>query len=78
MGRRAVELAPLQPLALRRDEAAAVVGMSVESFDLHVRPNVPAVRAGAVTVYPVGGLAAWLDRNASIVADDLAPRRRTA
>lgn len=75
MGRRLVELAPVQPLALRRDEAAAALGVSVETFDLHVRPYVPAVRLGALVTYPVAGLAAWLDRNATAIADDLISHR---
>jgi hypothetical protein len=65
-------------LALRRAEAAAAVGVSVETFDAHVRPFVPAARVGGVTIYPVAGLAAWLDANATALADDLAPRIRSA
>lgn len=75
MGRRHVDV-PVPALALRRDEAAAAVGVSVEIFDQHIRPSVPAVRVGSVVTFPVAGLSAWLERNASAVTDDLA--RRTA
>jgi hypothetical protein len=69
---------PTPALALRRAEAAAAVGASVETFDEYVRPHVPCVRLGGVTVYPVAGLTAWLEQHASTMADDLAPRRRNA
>lgn len=59
-------------LALRRAEAAAALGISVETFDTHVRPYVPAVRPGGVTAYPVAGLMAWLDANAHVISDDIA------
>lgn len=74
---------PVQALAYRRAEAAAALGMSVEVFDVHVRPHVPAVRLGGlpgtasakqrgVVVYPVAGLHDWLARNGAVVAEDLA------
>jgi hypothetical protein len=59
-------------LALRRAEAAAALGVSVEVFDRHVRPYVPAVRVGGVVAYPVAGLTRWLEQNSSAVAEDLA------
>jgi hypothetical protein len=73
MGRIHVDV-PVPAIALRRPEAAAALGLSVETFDAHVRPNVPAVRTGSVTTYPVAGLVAWAQANASIVADDLRGR----
>jgi len=73
MGRRLVEVAT-PALALRRPEAAAALGISVETFDEHVRPNVPAVRTGNVITYPVSGLERWLAANAGVITDDLARR----
>lgn len=70
MGRVHVDV-PVPALALRRPEAAAALGVSVETFDQHVRHAVPACRAGSVTVYPVRGLQAWLDANAATIADDV-------
>lgn len=70
MGRTRVDV-PTPALALRRAQAAASVGVSLEVFDRAVRPFVPAVRIGAVTVYPVDGLRRWLDRNVDVVADEL-------
>ena len=63
MGRRLVEV-PVPALALRRAEAAAALGVSVEVFDTHARPNLPVVRVASLVVYPVAGLTAWLDAHA--------------
>jgi len=60
MGRVTVNV-PVPALALRRAEAAASLGISVETFDSQVRPHVPVTRLGSVTVYPVAGLQAWLN-----------------
>jgi hypothetical protein len=70
VGRVHVEV-PVPALALRRPDAAAALGLSIEMFDAHVRPFVPAVRAGSVVTYPVAGLAAWLAKSASVVADEV-------
>ncbi|QEC48963.1 hypothetical protein FSW04_16210 [Baekduia soli] len=70
MGRRQIDV-PVPALALRRAEAAAALGVSVEVFDIHVRPHVPTARVGGVVVYSVTGLANWLDTNASAITDDL-------
>jgi hypothetical protein len=56
-------------LALRRAEAAAAFGVSLETFDKHVRPHVPAKRIGGVVVYPVTGLRDFLADATSIRAD---------
>jgi hypothetical protein len=50
-------------LALRRDEAAAALAVSVEFFDAYVRPEIRAVRRGRLTLYPVSELLQWLDDN---------------
>jgi hypothetical protein len=43
-------------LALRKEEAAAALGISDESFDRYVRPHVRVVRWGSLRVYPVAEL----------------------
>ena len=74
MGRALIEV-PTPALALRRAEAAAACGVSVEIFDTEIRPYVAAKRLGGkVTVYPVAGLADFLSTATSIV-DDLSDRR---
>jgi len=47
-------------LALRRAEAAAALGVSLETFDAHVRPHLAAVQLGTVTVYPAAELQRFL------------------
>lgn len=59
-------------LALRKEEAAAALGVSDESFDRYVRPSLPVVRLGTLRLYPVLALEAWLAERASAPADDLA------
>lgn len=70
MGRVRVDV-PVPALALRRAEAAAACGVSVETFDEHVRPHVPVCRLGGVTVYPVAALNQFLAKQGHAVADDL-------
>ena len=55
-------------LALRREEAAAAIGVSVDHFDTAVRPELRAVRRGRVVVYPVRELERWLEKNAATAA----------
>ena len=56
--------------ALRRDEAAAAIGVSVDHFDQHVRHELRAVRRGRVVVYPVSEIEKWLERNAATALED--------
>ena len=53
---------PVPALALRRSQAAAALGVSLEVFDAHVRPHIEAVRVGGVVVYPVEALQTFLGR----------------
>jgi hypothetical protein len=57
----------VEPIALRREQAAAVLSMSVESFDEHVRRDVKAIRRGRLTLYPTTELERWARENASAV-----------
>jgi hypothetical protein len=58
-------------LALRRAEAAEALGMSVESFERHVQPELRIVRRGRMRLIPVAELERWLDQNASRITNDL-------
>jgi hypothetical protein len=52
-------------IALRRAEAAAALGISLELFDREVRARVASMQIGSVTVYPVEELRAYLSLNAT-------------
>ena len=69
--------AEIPALALRRAEAAAACGVSVETFDAQIRPFVPVRRLGSVSVYPVLGLVEFLNRATSVI-DDLSKSRRAS
>jgi hypothetical protein len=58
------ELAPIPRLALTREEAAAAIGMSLDSFERHVQPTIRLVRRGRLRRVPVGELDRWLSENA--------------
>ena len=58
-------------LALRRADAAAACGVSVEVFDREVRPYVAVKRLGGVCVYPTSALERFLLADASSIFDDL-------
>ena len=69
-----------QPIALQRQDAAALLDISVDTFDRHVRPHVPVVYVGDVRLFPVDGLRAWLDSKADrpYAQADNTKRPRTA
>ncbi len=55
--------APLTRLAYRKGEAAAVYGISEDTFAT-IAHEIPCVRRGRVVLYPASHLQAWLDANA--------------
>jgi excisionase family DNA binding protein len=56
--------APIPRLALTREEAAAAVGMSLDSFERHVQPTLRLVRLGRMRLVPIAELERWLEENA--------------
>jgi len=56
--------APVPRLALGREEAAASLGMSLDSFERHVQPSLRLVRLGRMRLVPIGELERWLGENA--------------
>ena len=52
-------------LALRREEAAASLGMSVDSFERFVQPELRLVRKGRLRLVPIRELERWLEQNAA-------------
>jgi hypothetical protein len=58
------QLAPVPRVALTRVEAAAAIGMSLDSFERHVQPTLRLVRLGRMRLVPVAELERWLDEHA--------------
>ena len=55
---------PIPRLALDRAEAAAALGMSLDSFERHVQPTVRMVRLGRMRLVPIAELERWLAEHA--------------
>jgi excisionase family DNA binding protein len=53
--------------AYTREEAAATLGVSVDFFDEHVRPEIRVVYVGRRVLVPVREIEKWIDRHASRV-----------
>jgi hypothetical protein len=60
----------LRPVALPKPQAAAALGMSVDSFDRYVGPHVRCIRRGRLRIYPVAELERWADENAEALFGD--------
>ena len=62
--------APIPRLALTREEAAAAIGMSLDSFERYVQPTLRMVRCSArLRLVPVAELERWLEESAEQVLD---------
>jgi len=51
--------APVPRVALTREEAAASLGMSLDSFERHVQPHLKLIRVGRVRLVPIAELEQW-------------------
>jgi hypothetical protein len=56
---REVIAAPVPRVTLTREEAAASLGMSIDSFERHVQRDVRVIRRGRMVLVPVGELERW-------------------
>ena len=54
----------ITPVALSREDAAAALGMSLDSFERHVQPEVRLIRRGKLRLVPVEELRRWCEKNA--------------
>jgi hypothetical protein len=59
--RPAVVTVPIPRIALTREEAAAALGMSLDSFERHVQPELRLIRRGRLRLVPVTELQRWAD-----------------
>jgi hypothetical protein len=66
------DLAPIPRLGLTREEAAASLGMSLDSFERHVQPSIRMCRLGRIRLVPVRELERWLEDNAERTLDSAA------
>jgi excisionase family DNA binding protein len=66
------DLAPIPRLGLTREEAAASLGMSLDSFERHVQPSIRMCRLGRMRLVPVSELQRWLEDNAERTLDTAA------
>jgi hypothetical protein len=51
-------------LAVTRAEAAQALGVSINSFERHVQPELKIVRRGKLRLIPVREIERWLEENA--------------
>jgi hypothetical protein len=54
-------------VALSRQEAANSLGMSLDSFERHVQPELRLIRRGKLRLVPVAELERWANENAESV-----------
>jgi hypothetical protein len=62
----------LPRLALTRHEAASALGMSINSFERHVQPELRLVRRGKLRLIPVREIERWLTENSDPALDEAA------
>jgi hypothetical protein len=55
-------------VALTRAEAAAAIGMSLDSFERHVQPHVRMIYVGRIRLIPITELQRWCDSQAKRAA----------
>jgi hypothetical protein len=56
-------------LAITRVEAARALGMSINSFERHVQPELKIVRRGKLRLIPVREIERWLEENAELILE---------
>ena len=56
-------VAPAERLGYTKPEAAAALGMSVDSFERHVQPELRVVRRGKLRIFSRRELERWLEEN---------------
>jgi hypothetical protein len=56
----------IRPIALAKPDAAAALGMSVDSFERYAQPHLRCIRRGRLRLYPVAELERWANDNAEL------------
>lgn len=58
------ETAPIPRVTLSREEAAAALGMGLDSFERYVQPEIRMVRLGRLRLVPLRELERWAEDHA--------------
>lgn len=59
-------------ITLTAPEAADALGMSVDSLERFVQPEVRVIRKGRLRLFPIGELERWADASAARTLEDAA------
>jgi hypothetical protein len=57
-------------LAYSKSEAAIALGISINSFERHVQPELRVVRRGKLRLFPATELERWLRENAELTLEE--------
>lgn len=52
------------PIALTKTDAAAALGISIDSLERHVIPQIRVIRRGKLVLVPTRELTRWVEENA--------------
>ena len=58
-------------VTLTKSEAAAALGISVDSFGRHVQPELRLIRRGRMRLIPVSELERWVAENATLTLNEM-------
>ena len=56
--------APIPRICLGREEAAASLGIGLDSFERHVQPHIRMIRRGRLRLVPISELQRWAEQAA--------------
>jgi hypothetical protein len=59
----------VSPVAVRKDVAASMLGVSVDFFEQEVQPELRLIRRGRLVLVPVRELERWAERNAALTLE---------
>ena len=68
------DVAPIPRIPLSREEAAAALGVSLDTFERHIQPSLRLIRVGRLRLIPITELGRWCDEH----AETTIPLRRAA
>lgn len=65
------ERAIVPRVTVTKQEAAAALGISVDSFERHVQPELRVIRCGRMRLIPVRELERWAAENAALTLSEI-------